>query len=108
MKDRKVRDMYIKGVVNELNAHVKLSTFKIIRRKDLPVKSNLTDTGFIHKLKSSEESGESFVKFRLVGRGYGQKFGVDFFESYAPTIDPVVIRAMVALIVQKGIPLLLM
>ena len=28
-----------------------------------------------------------------------------FFESYAPTIDPVVIRAMVALSVQKRIPL---
>ena len=83
--------MYIKGVVSELQAHMKLNTFEIINRKDLPQNGNLINTGFIHKLKTSGETGSDFVKSRLVGRGYGQKFGVDFFESYAPTIDPVVI-----------------
>ena len=84
---------------------MKLKTFEIINRKDLPQNGNLIDTGFIHKLKTSGETGSDFVKSRLVGRGYGQKFGVDFFESYAPTIDPVVIRAMIALSVQKRIPI---
>ena len=82
-----------------------LATFKIIKRKDLPKGSNLIDTGFIHKLKTTGDSSEDFAKSRLVGRGYDQKFGIDFFESYSSTIDPVVIRAMVALSVQKIIPL---
>ena len=105
MTDRRTKGMYIKGVVKELNAHLDLDTFKIIKRKELPKGSNLIDTGFIHKLKTTGDKSEDFVKSRLVGRGYGQKFGIDFFESYAPTIDPVVIRAMVALSVQKKIPL---
>ena len=105
MEDRRIKRMYIKGVINELKAHIKLNTFKIIYRKDLPKNSNLIDTGFIHKLKTSGETGAEFDKSRLVGRGYGQKFGVDFFESYAPTIDPVVIRAIVAFSVQNRLPL---
>ena len=60
-----------------------MSTFKIIKRKDLPKDSNLIDTGFIHKLKTTSDGNKDFVKSRLVGRGYGQKFGVDCFESYA-------------------------
>ena len=90
MKDKKVRSKYINGVVNELKAHTNLSTFKISKKTDLLKGSNIIDTGFIHKLKSAENSKENFVKSRLVGRDYGQKFGIDFFESYAPAMNPVV------------------
>ena len=54
-------------------------------------------------LKKRTEHGHVVqYKARLVDKGFKQKFGVDYFETYSPVANMSSIRVMLAVVVIKG------
>ena len=64
--------------------------------KDVPKGSNIINTGMVYAIKTDSISKKEIIKSRLVAKGCGQKYGVDFSETYAPTVDPITIRMAIA------------
>ena len=83
-----------------MNAHMSNKSFEVIPEDDLPEGANVINTGLIFSTKIDSSNNE-IIKARLCAKGYAQKYGVDYFETYAPTVDPQTIRAVLAYAIQE-------
>ncbi|MHB1850521.1 MAG: Ty1/Copia family ribonuclease HI, partial [Acidimicrobiales bacterium] len=57
---------------------------------------------WIFKVKENADGTVSVYKTRLVACGYSQIFGVDYFNTYAPTIKLSTVRAILAVAAKQG------
>lgn len=71
-------------------------------RADVPKERKALSTKVIFKKKFNADGTVSRYKARLVVRGFEQKYGVDFLETYAPVPDYDDIIAIIALFVSRG------
>ena len=55
----------------------------------------------VYDFKTDSISKKVIIKSRLVAKGCGQRYGVDFSETYAPTVDPITIRMAIAWAAQR-------
>lgn len=69
---------------------------------DLPKNAKCIGVKWVFKTKLNEKGDIEKHKARLVVRGYGQEFGVDYMEVYAPVARMDTIRLMIAIAAQKG------
>ena len=92
---------YKKSILKEMHAHLENKTYEEIDLKDVPKGSNIINTGMVYAIKTDSISKKEIIKSRLVAKGCGQKYGVDFSETYAPTVDPITIRMAIAWAAQR-------
>ncbi|GKC00221.1 retrovirus-related pol polyprotein from transposon TNT 1-94 [Tanacetum coccineum] len=95
VKDDKLR----KAMDLEIQAIEKNQTWRLV---DLPKGTKCIGVKWVFKTKLNEKGEVEKHKARLVVRGYGQEFRVDYEEVYAPVARIDTIRLMIALAAQKG------
>nr|GEV17079.1 putative RNA-directed DNA polymerase [Tanacetum cinerariifolium] len=84
---------------NEIEMIEKNDTWRLV---DLPNNSKCIGVKWVFKTKLNEKGEVEKYKARLVARGYGQEFGIDYMEVYAPVARMDTIRLMLALAAQNG------
>lgn len=88
------------AVKDELRAHLKNDTWKIVPlKKD----SNVIGSKMILKCKYKPSGELERRKARLVARGFAQRPGLDFTETYAPVTKLSSIRLLLALSVEEDL-----
>ena len=63
----------------------------------LPPGQNLVGSKFVFKVKENSDGSINRYKARLVARGFSQKFGVDFEDTFAPVVKFPSIRTILAI-----------
>ena len=91
----KKRSEWQKAIKAELDSWTKMQVFSIVDR--LPPGERLHDAKGVFKIKLDAQGQPTKYKFRIVVRGFTQVFGVDYFSSYAPTMDADSFRTLCAL-----------
>nr|GFC02472.1 retrovirus-related Pol polyprotein from transposon TNT 1-94 [Tanacetum cinerariifolium] len=69
---------------------------------ELPKDAKCIRVKWVFKTKLNERGEIENHKARLVAKGYGQEYGIDYTEVYAPVARMDTIRLMLALAAQRG------
>lgn len=64
----------------------------------LPKGANLITSKWVFTIKTKDDGTLERFKARLVARGFSQKFGVDYTETFAPTVRMATLRAFFAIV----------
>lgn len=94
---RKDESEWLKAIDKELNSLAENDTWEIVAKQ---VNSKLLGTRWIFKLKDEPNERKTY-KARLVVRGFQQREGIDYAETYAPVARMATIRMVLAISVQK-------
>nr|GEY96230.1 copia-type polyprotein [Tanacetum cinerariifolium] len=92
-------DKWKKAVDAEIEAIEKNNTWHLI---DLPKDAKCIRVKWVYKTKLNENGEVEKYKARLVAKGYGQEYGIDYMEVFAPVARMDTIRMMVAIAAQRG------
>jgi reverse transcriptase-like protein len=80
----------------ELEAHENNGTWDVVPRSSVPARANVVGSRWVYAIKN-DPKGERF-KSRLVARGFSQKPGVDYADTYAPVARYDSLRILIALL----------
>ncbi|SCZ88592.1 BZ3500_MvSof-1268-A1-R1_Chr10-2g03011 [Microbotryum saponariae] len=78
------------------------SVFTITKRDELPAGAKVLASKFVFRTKRDKDGRPTSYKARLVARGFTQRPGIDFKETFAPTAKFVSIRTLIALAAARG------
>ncbi|SCV72786.1 BQ2448_4323 [Microbotryum intermedium] len=78
------------------------SVFTIMKRDELPAGAKVLGSKFVFRTKRDKDGRPTSYKARLVARGFTQRAGIDFKETFAPTAKFVSIRTLIALAAARG------
>ena len=78
----------------EYNTLIENGTWEII---DLPPGQKAIGSGWVFKVKHNQDGSVEHFKAHLVAKGYSQRPGLDYNESFAPTFRPATLRIIMAL-----------
>lgn len=88
---------WLKAINEEFKAHSDNGTWIIV---DKPENKKLMSTRWVFKLKTHANGSIDRYKARLVARGYEQRAGQDYHETFAPVARYDSIRTLIALATQ--------
>jgi Zn-finger protein len=86
-------------VDEELNNMKKMNVFSIIRK--VPKDANVISTRWVLKHKKDSEGKIIKYKARLVAKGYSQVYGIDFKNTFSPTLKQDTLKIIIAISVQN-------
>nr|GFB43182.1 Gag-Pol polyprotein [Tanacetum cinerariifolium] len=86
----------------QLESDVEMCMFALTELVDRPLCTNVINLKWLWKNKRDEENTVIRNKSRLVAKGYAQKEGVDFEESFAPAVMLEAVRLFIAYAVHKS------
>ena len=69
-------------------------TFEIV---DLPTDQKAIGSGWVFRVKHNADGSIERLKARIVAKGYSQRPGLDYNESFAPTFRPATLRIILAM-----------
>ena len=100
MKEGPYKEQWHQAVQKELRSTHYKRTWELL---PLPSKvSNVIDSKWVFKVKYDEEGGVTKFKARLVARGFSQVYGVDYEETYAPTVHYSSLLVLFAITARQG------
>ena len=94
------KEEWLKAVNEELINMKKLNVFTKVKR--VPSGSNIISSRWVFKYKKNDEGKIIKRKARLVAKGYTQQLGIDYKETFAPTLKQDSLRIITALAVQNN------
>src|SRR6202522_2233385 len=77
----------------------KLHTWDLI---DAPHGTNVIPCRYVFRRKRDADGNIARYKARLVAKGYKQEFGVDYTETFAPTVRPATLQILLSFGAQKN------
>ena len=86
------------AIRKELDGLEAMGTWEVV---DKPPNANLVDSKIVLRLKLDADGVPIRHKARLVARGFTQREGIDFEETFAPVAPLSAIRALLALAVER-------
>jgi hypothetical protein len=86
-----------KAIDDEISSLNENGTFGYVKRSSLPIGANIMDYRWVFKIKRASDGTIEKFKARLVAKGFTQKEGVDYTETYAPTLRYKSLRIILAL-----------
>lgn len=89
-----------KAMIDELNSMKENDVWDLVER---PVKCKTLKAKWVFALKRNQEGEIIRYKARFVAKGYNQREGIDFNETYAPVIRQSSLRFLMALAVQNDL-----
>lgn len=96
------REKWQEAIDAELNALKKNGTWSLVKPEPSMVNINLVDSKWIFKIKK-EPGGKKRYKARLVARGFTQRHGLDFNETFSPVIRHSTLRLLFAFAVENDL-----
>lgn len=96
-KDPLWNERYEPAHNKEMESMMKRGVFTRMKRSDVPKGANIVKSKMIYALKLAADGTTDKYKARLVAKGYSQQWGVDYFESYAPTPMHYIFRILMTL-----------
>jgi hypothetical protein len=88
-----------KAMNEEYSALQRNETWDLIPPK---VGVNLIDSRWVYKVKRKADSTVDRVKARLIAKGYKQRYGIDYLETYSHVVKPATVRIILSLAVSQG------
>nr|GEU58612.1 integrase, catalytic region, zinc finger, CCHC-type, peptidase aspartic, catalytic [Tanacetum cinerariifolium] len=90
---------WIESMLKELHQFARLDIWELV---DIPLCKNVINMKWIWKNKHDEENTVIHNKFRLVAKGYAQKEGIDFEESFSPVARLEAVRLFIIYVAHKS------
>jgi len=94
------KDEWMNAIKEEINNMKNLNVFQTVN--NIPKKANLISCKWVFKYKRDENGNITKRKARLVARGFSQRFGIDYSNTFSPTLKQESLRIIVALAVQRN------
>nr|GEZ33939.1 hypothetical protein [Tanacetum cinerariifolium] len=99
IKEAMADSAWIESMQEELHQFDRLEVWELV---DRPLCKNIINMKWLSKNKHDEENTVIRNKSRLVAKGYAQKEGVDFKESFAPVARLEAVRLFIAYAAHKS------
>ncbi len=77
------KDQWTKAINDEIRQLDRLRTWELVYP---PRGANIINSGFVLHRKRDKEGKIASYKARFVGKGYAQVYGIDYFETFAPSV----------------------
>lgn len=90
-------EKWIKAMDEEINAIERNETWELT---DLPDSKDCIGVKWVYKTKRNVEGNVDKYKARLVVKGYKQKYGIDYEETFAPVARMETVRVVLAIAAQ--------
>jgi Reverse transcriptase (RNA-dependent DNA polymerase) len=87
-------DKYLACAIDEVKAHLENKTWKLVR---LPNGKHAIGSRWVFKIKRNADGSIDKYKGRIVAKGYAQREGIDYTETFAPTARFGALRTVIAL-----------
>ncbi|GJR29864.1 retrovirus-related pol polyprotein from transposon TNT 1-94 [Tanacetum coccineum] len=99
IKEAMADSAWIESMQEELHQFDRLHVWELV---DIPLCKNVINLKWLWKNKRDEENTVIRNKSRLVAKGYAQKEGIDFEESFAPVAQLEAVRLFIAYATHKS------
>ncbi|GKA00408.1 retrovirus-related pol polyprotein from transposon TNT 1-94 [Tanacetum coccineum] len=99
IKEAMADSAWIESMQEELHQFDRLDVWELV---DRPLCKNVINLKWLWKNKRDEENTIIRNKSRLVAKGYAQKEGIDFEESFAPVARLEAVRLFIAYVAHKS------
>nr|GFA97479.1 putative ribonuclease H-like domain-containing protein [Tanacetum cinerariifolium] len=99
IKEAMANSAWIESIQEELHRFDRLDVWELV---DRPLCKNIINMKWIWRNKRDEENTVIRNKSRLVAKGYAQKEGIDFEESFAPVARSEAVRLFIAYAAHKS------
>lgn len=103
LADPKYRKQWLAAMREEIENLMANSTWKVVRT---PEGANLVTMKWVFTIKTKEDGSFDRFKARLVARGFTQMYGVDYTQTFAPTVRMDTFRMFMAIAAKEDLELL--
>jgi Reverse transcriptase (RNA-dependent DNA polymerase)/GAG-pre-integrase domain len=87
-------EKWVAAAIDEINAHLENKTWELCR---LPAGKKAIGSRWVFKVKHNADGSVERYKGRIVAKGYAQRQGVDYTDTFAPTARFAALRSVIAL-----------
>ncbi|CAA7042096.1 unnamed protein product [Microthlaspi erraticum] len=94
--------LWRKAMIDEINSHIRNHTWHLVRNIDV---DNIVGNMWIFTIKRKPDGSVERYKARIVAKGYNQRPGIDYHETFSPVVKPATIRIVLSTAVSRNWPL---
>jgi hypothetical protein len=87
-------DLWYQAAVKEMEAHIENGTWELVK---LPPGRKAIGSQWVFKVKRNADGSVERYKAHIVAKGFSQRPGIDFNETFAPTTKWATLRVIFAL-----------
>ncbi|PPJ50823.1 hypothetical protein CBER1_07278 [Cercospora berteroae] len=90
------------AIMSEWRSHQENQTWEVVQKKDIPPGRKPLTVRLVYRRKIGKDGKVSKYKVRLVARGFQQREGFDFTETYSGVVKTAAYRTIFALMAALG------